>query len=223
MARIEKKYHFIYKTTCMLNDRYYFGMHSTDNINDGYMGSGRRLKRSLKKYGKENHIVEIIEFLPDRKSLFLREKEIVSLNEIAKKNCMNLKVGGDGGFSSEQHRIKFFEKASEYSKINSLLAVKRKVEIRKNNPNWQLDLNRKTGEGVRKYYRDNNIVGSFYGKKHSELSKEKISKTNKIVLAGTGNSQYGTRWITNDIDNKKIMKNDNLPDGWHYGRIIKKL
>jgi hypothetical protein len=38
----------------MLNNKYYIGMHSTNNLEDGYIGSGDRIRRSLKKYGKEN-------------------------------------------------------------------------------------------------------------------------------------------------------------------------
>lgn len=33
------------------------------------------------------------------------------------------------------------------------------------------------------------------------------------------NSQYGTMWITNGRENKKIKKDvDNIPDGWYKGR-----
>ena len=63
MARKEKKYHFIYKTTNLLSGKYYIGMHSTDNLDDGYLGSGRRLRYSINKYGKESHKREIIEFV----------------------------------------------------------------------------------------------------------------------------------------------------------------
>ena len=77
-------------------------MHSSDNLNDGYLGSGTLLRRSINKYGKENHIIEILEFVNSREELAAREKEIVSLQEIAKKDCMNLKVGGNGGFTVEQ-------------------------------------------------------------------------------------------------------------------------
>lgn len=33
-------------------------------------------------------------------------------------------------------------------------------------------------------------------------------------------SIYGTMWITNGIINKKMKKNDSIPDGWHKGRKI---
>ena len=54
MGRKPYKYHYLYKTTNMLNNKYYIGMHSTNNLEDGYIGSGDRIRRSLKKYGKEN-------------------------------------------------------------------------------------------------------------------------------------------------------------------------
>ena len=95
--RKEKKFHFIYKTTNNLSGRYYYGLHSTDNLEDGYLGSGRRLRYSLNKYGKENHIREILEFCKTRKELKSREEEIVNLQEIAKKDCMNLMIGGHMG------------------------------------------------------------------------------------------------------------------------------
>lgn len=38
---------------------------------------------------------------------------------------------------------------------------------------------------------------------------------------GANNSQFGTMWITNGIDNKKIKATDNIPEGWNKGRIIK--
>ena len=38
---------------------------------------------------------------------------------------------------------------------------------------------------------------------------------------GQKNSQYGTMWITNGVQNKKIKKCDTLPEGWYRGRIVK--
>lgn len=49
-----RKYHYIYKTTCTITSKFYIGMHSTDNLEDGYVGSGKRLWYSINKHGKEN-------------------------------------------------------------------------------------------------------------------------------------------------------------------------
>jgi len=78
MARKEKNIHYIYKTTCDITGRWYIGMHSTYNLEDGYIGSGKTLRRSIRKYGKENHTKEILEFLENREDLAKREKEIVN-------------------------------------------------------------------------------------------------------------------------------------------------
>ena len=81
-------------------------MHKTKDLQDGYLGSGKVLKLSIKKYGIENHIFEILEYLPNLDSLFKREREIVNENLISDRACMNLKIGGSGGFSTEEHRMK---------------------------------------------------------------------------------------------------------------------
>jgi len=78
-------------------------MHSTDNLDDGYLGSGKRLRYSIRKYGKENHQREILEFCNSREELKKRGEEIVSLNEIAKEECMNLALGS-GTFTEEQYK-----------------------------------------------------------------------------------------------------------------------
>ena len=102
MPRRQKKYHYIYRTTNLINRKYYIGMHSTDDLNDEYMGSGTYLKRSINKYGKENFNFEIIEFLLNREFLKNREKEIVNEEQLKNELCMNLKIGGEGGL----HKMK---------------------------------------------------------------------------------------------------------------------
>jgi hypothetical protein len=42
------QYYIVYKITNLLNNKYYIGVHSTDDLNDGYLGSGRQIKEAIK-------------------------------------------------------------------------------------------------------------------------------------------------------------------------------
>jgi ABC-type multidrug transport system fused ATPase/permease subunit len=64
-----RKYHYIYKTVNLINSNFYIGMHSTNNIKDGYMGSGNKIKSSIRHYGKNNHKFEILSKRLDKLAL----------------------------------------------------------------------------------------------------------------------------------------------------------
>ena len=89
--------YYIYKTTCLITNKYYIGMHKTYKHNDGYTGSGLLLKRSIKKHGVENHSFEILEYCDNLEHLCQREEQIVNENLLKDELCMNLKLGGVGG------------------------------------------------------------------------------------------------------------------------------
>jgi len=212
-----KKYHYIYKTTNTLSGRYYIGMHSTDNLEDGYLGSGTYLKRSINKHGKENHLIEILEFLNSRRELAAREKKIVSLQEIAKKQCMNLKVGGEGGFT-EENKIKGRVAAN----IARALLLQTDPEFKEKYCKAIREGQKRAKERGVKF---NNISQcySWKGKKHKPETLEKMRNTRKEKDLGKGadNSQYGTCWITDETESRKMDKGDLIPEGWRLGRKIK--
>jgi len=97
-------------------------MHSTDDLSDGYMGSGKALKFSIKRYGKENHKVEILEMVESRELLAERERQIVTINKVRNGNCMNLKIGGIGGFMKKAKN----KKKSSVKKNKQKTRIKRK-------------------------------------------------------------------------------------------------
>lgn len=108
MPRRPKTYHYIYRTTCLVTGKFYIGMHSTDTLDDGYLGSGKVLWYSIRKHGRENHRRDIVEMCSTREALKLREKEIVNEQLLADPLNINLKYGGEGGgrFWNEEHRRK---------------------------------------------------------------------------------------------------------------------
>jgi len=205
MARKEKKYHFIYKTTNLLNGKYYIGMHSTDNLDDGYLGSGVRLRYSVNKYGRENHLREILEFVNNRIDLRKREEEIVNLNEIAKKECMNLRVGGEWGSIDIR-----YEKQSSW------------LKSKWNEKEYRDKITRLSRERMRQHHKNGKIkYDTFTGMIHSNETKKKMSDAKIGTGTGENNSQFGTCWITKDGINKKIKKEELegfLSSGWIKGR-----
>ena len=216
MARKERKYHYIYKITCLKNNRYYIGMHSTDNLDDGYMGGGKRIKNSVKKHGKDAHRKEILEFFESRELLRQREIELVNEKLLNEPMCMNLALGGEGGWDNSDG----LKQKERWQK-----ALDKMEWLKNNDPVWaekRLESRRKIGSDNFKKLHSSGCAkyDTFTGKKHTDESKEKIGKKNSIYQKGENNSRFGTMWIYNsDIKkNKTIKKGDPIPDGWKIGR-----
>jgi len=211
MARKKANIHYIYKTTCNVTGRWYIGMHSTTKLDDGYMGSGKILRYSIRKYGVENHTKEILEFLPTREKLVLREIEIITKELISDGLCMNLKEGGQGGFANKEHMEKCIKAGGK--------AFSDKLKIDEEFFKKHTEISSETLKKAHKLGKIN--YNTFEGKCHSEETKQLISEKRKGTGTGETNSQYGTCWITKDGTNKKIKKEDletYLNEGWLKGR-----
>jgi group I intron endonuclease len=206
-----KKFHFIYKTTNLLNNKFYIGMHSTSNLKDGYIGSGTNLRRAVRKYGIDNFKFEILEWCSNRDELIKREVEIITEEYINDYNCYNMKHGGEGGFNNQEHQFK----CSQAAGIKHRERMLNDSKYRENFTKKISDANKRRLErGDLKTWKD---VYNWSGKKHKPETIEKIKLSKKGHGVGENNSQYGTKWITNGIINKKIKKDDSIPDSWWYG------
>jgi group I intron endonuclease len=85
----------IYKTTNLINGKIYVGKDS--NNNPKYLGSGKYLNNSIKKYGKENFVKEIICECFCKEELNKKEKYWIEFYDCKDPNGYNLTDGGDGG------------------------------------------------------------------------------------------------------------------------------
>ena len=70
-------YYYIYKITNLINGKIYIGQHTTSNLDDGYMGSGKIIIRAIKKYGVENFRKEIQGFYENEYELNYVERMLV--------------------------------------------------------------------------------------------------------------------------------------------------
>lgn len=114
------KYHFIYLTTNLINSRRYIGKKITNNIDDGYLGSGVVLKQAIEKYGRENFKREILEFCDSNVKLNEREKFwIKEYDAVNDKSFYNLREGGDGGKLSQESIEKMRKTIKENPRIHS--------------------------------------------------------------------------------------------------------
>ena len=193
-------YYLVYKITNNINGKIYIGKHKTEILNDGYMGSGKLIKIAIAKYGIKNFSKDILFQFDNEEDMNKKEAELVSQNFIDEDSNYNIRTGGSGGWSEEWPKI-----GSDYH--NEYLA---------NDPNYKEIYCKKVSEGVKNYYKNNK--SHWIGKKHTEETKTKMRKSKN---KGSKNPQFGTMWITNGQENKKIKKDvDSIPEGWYKGRVI---
>lgn len=103
MANMQKqskrKYHIVYQTTNILNNMIYIGAHSTDILEDGYLGSGNRLALAIAKYGVKSFKRKILFIFNTPTEMFMKEASIVNSEFLKRSDVYNIVEGGFGGYN----------------------------------------------------------------------------------------------------------------------------
>lgn len=167
-------HYLIYKITNKINGKFYIGKHKTDDLNDGYMGSGILIKKAIKKYGVENFTKEILFDVYGPDLMDFLEEAIVDEAFIARPDTYNMAPGGQGGavcgkHLSEEHRKKVSE--ANKGKRRSEEAKRKVSEAMKGKKN-RLGT-RQSDEWKR------NMSEAQIGRRHSEETKRKMSEAHK--------------------------------------------
>ena len=192
-----KKYNYFYKITNTKSGEYYFGVHSTDDLDDGYLGSGTRIKEAIEKEGKENFNKEIIKFFSTITEALEEEARVVTKDLVDDPMCYNMVLGG-GGYNNNsltvidtELGIKVVISPEEYQnnkdKYESLVEGKNngmygKMWITNGKDNTIIDKNSNIPEGWRKG------MTVLDTKKIKEASTKRImnSKREVIILDAKG-------------------------------------
>ncbi|CAM0010933.1 homing endonuclease [Vibrio phage K369] len=86
--------HYVYRIINTINSMVYIGIHTTTNMDDGYMGSGVWLNRAQKTYGIENFTKEIIKLCDTRQQASDLEAELVTMEFVSRSDTYNIALGG---------------------------------------------------------------------------------------------------------------------------------
>jgi hypothetical protein len=221
-------HYYLYEIRNIINGKIYVGVHKTKVLDDGYMGSGKVIKRAIEKYGVDNFTKTILETFETQEEMFTREKEVVNEEFLCREDTYNLRRGGNGGWDyinknnlqcSEEIRLSQIEsgkQSQEKMKISGKHAFLNK-EIRAKLINY-MKLN-KIG------FMDPEVQKRGILAMASETSNSKRKETFKRNnhQSGEKNSQFGSMWITNGKESKPIKKTDLIPEGWYKGRTIKSI
>lgn len=196
LLRMEKKYHYIYKITCLcgkFKGHYYIGKRSTNNNpeSDGYYGSGVVITDYYKKYPPvigETITKDILEFNDSLYDNCKREAVIIGDKYKTDPLCMNLMGGGLNGSPGEEAR-RHMGSARKGDK----------------NPNYGKPKSDDFKEKVRKKLKGH---APYFGKEYtmSDETRKKISDTltGKPGLSGSNHPMWGKHH--SDEAKKKISE-----------------
>jgi len=197
----------VYKITRLTSGQIYIGVHKTIDLNDGYIGSGKRIGAAIKKHGLQEFKKEILFYCSSEEQMYAKEKELVTEEFCNRKDTYNICYGGFGGFGyinknglTNKNKDKaWYQRTNAYKRgvANPVFVAMVKARHKNREVNYN----------------------TFSGKTHTEETKKKIGKANSIKQQGSNNSQFGTVWITNGTKNVKIKKNKPIPEGWYRGRV----
>jgi hypothetical protein len=207
----------IYQIVNKTNGKVYIGKHVTDDLNDGYMGSGKLIKRAIKKHGSANFFKTIIAVYDNELLMNAAEKFMVAVDP---DTSYNICPGGQGGFGYINENILTTEHR-RLGQQKSQIAIKKRLD---SNNEFRIKMANMGTKSISHYNNDVRLgikpkPKRFLGKQHTKETKQKMS-TSASGRTGIKSSQFGTYWITNGIESKKLKASENIPDGWYKGRVM---
>lgn len=208
------KFYFVYKTTNLVNNHIYIGVHETFNVDDGYLGSGKLLKQAIEKYGKESFKREILKFFDSKTDAFLFESELVNSVFIKRDDVYNLTEGGKGVITHSSFGIESIKAHAKNKVVAKDLLTNSIVKISK----FEFDSNpdRYKGHTVgKKVMKDSNgtiVVTNEHGSNLSGITKgytKVLDENNKIILVKTNDEKIKSGIYQSFSKGKVVVKDAN--------------
>lgn len=180
----------IYKTTNIVNGKFYIGKHVMRDLNDDYLGSGLNLQKAIKKYGRKNFSRSILFVFDNETDMNDKEVKLITEDLVKSRDCYNIAMGGRGGNlgpivnekiskntslalkgkrKSDSHKLSLSKSNSKYKpSADTIDKITHSLQLY-----WS---NLSSDERKEKQSRNGNQNG-FYGKSHSDDSIKKMKNT----------------------------------------------
>lgn len=199
-------YYIVYETTNNINNKKYIGMHSTYDLEDSYIGSGKLIKKALKKYGRSSFTREILFICDSYEEMAIKEKELITQTIIEDSNYYNLKTGGEGGRLTDEIINKI--RIANIGRVVSIESIEQALETRRINGTWyksgeehvmygkehSIESRNKVSSSLVNYYADGNIPWNKGLTNHESIEERKKYGRN---TAGDLNPAMGSKWLGN--------------------------
>ena len=233
-------YHFVYQTT-RVDGFYYIGVHSTNDLGDGYLGSGKRLLNSVRKHGKQAHSVVVIAMFGTREKALAHEAALVDRNRLLDPLCMNLVLGGASLSEEGIKRLKSKIVSDETRNKMSVAATgrelsdstKQKLSVAlSGKPKGPMsdDTKRKLSESRRAMFQMREALGikTKLSSKHCESLRKantgkSLSKETKRKISIAKSKPTGERWMCHQTNKPCRASPDKISEllssGWAFGRV----
>jgi len=239
-------FYTVYRTTNLVNGKYYFGVHKTNNPDDDYLGSGTYIKNAVAKYGADKFCKEVLFIFNETNvaSAFAKEDELIQCYRGRDPLCMNLRKGGSGGFDfinrtywtpEARERMREFQRTRPriYSKEGHA-ALRKSLSERPKRVGWHHTEERR--KRIAETNRATKALNPPKGwNKGLHLSKETCRLISEFAKTRTGeknpnfgnrgekNPRFGKRTVFHPVTREvrtidKIQLQSFLTDGWKRGR-----
>ena len=157
-------YHYVYKTTNLINGKIYIVIHSTEDLDDNYIGSGVAFRHAVNKYGKENFHKEIIYQCSTREEASNMEATLVTESFCLKSTNYNMRTGGDTCYAQHPESRKKMSEKQKGKKRSPERVEQMRQFLTENNPMHKQELRDK-------------VRDAKLGVARSEELKKKVSDT----------------------------------------------
>lgn len=166
-----KEFYTVYKITNNITNKEYIGYHATNNLEDGYMGSGKLIGRAIEKYGPDNFTKEYIEIFDNKEDAVLLEKLLVDLDYVNRRDTYNISLGGNDTILFGENNGFYGKKHTDETKLK----ISKKSSVKKHT----VESKKKISAGSKKHWQNEEyrekIRSKLIGRTFSEETRQKLS------------------------------------------------